>query len=52
MAFGDLTPKNAGRYRRRQPTLTAGKMGIIGLIALLTIIALVSWLSPPLTAWR
>jgi hypothetical protein len=52
MAFGDYTPKNAGRYRRKQPTLTAGKMGVIGVIAILTILALTSWLVPPLVSWR
>jgi hypothetical protein len=52
MAFGDDTPKNAGRYRRRQPTLTAGKMGVIGLIVVLTIMALASWLTPSIDTLR
>jgi hypothetical protein len=52
MAFGDDTPRNAGQYRRRQPTLTAGKMGIIGLIAVIAILALMGWLTPPIDTLR
>ena len=50
MSPWDLTPKNSGTYRRNEPRNASGKLAILALCVIFTIMALAFWLTPPL--WK
>jgi hypothetical protein len=46
----DFTPKSSGPHRRNRPQLSSGKLAIVALCLIFTIIVLTYFLTPPL--WK